>query len=183
MHPYSKLLLKVDQNLVLQTLKQTDFSEIFKLVDNNRLYLRKFLGWIDKNVTKNDTLSFIKIQEKKMKEKQALVFSIWHKEKIIGLIDLHAIDHVNHSANIGYWINENSQGKGIITKSVKVAIDYAFENLNLHRIQILCATQNIKSQAIPLHLGFSHEGTLKDAISNYGNYFDAHLYGLVKSSN
>jgi ribosomal-protein-serine acetyltransferase len=180
---YFNALLKPNQDILIQTLKSQDSSKLFKLVENNRAYLREFLGWVDKSITENDTLTFIKIQEDKMQKKEALIFSVWYQKEIVGLIDLHAIDHANHSANIGYWISKDTQGKGIITKSVKAAIDYAFEKLSLHRIQILCATENKKSQAIPLRLGFSHEGTLKDAIWHYGNYFDAQLYGLVKTSN
>ncbi len=80
---------------------------------------------------------------------------------------------------MGYWLDENHQGNGTMTKSVKALMDYGFNVLKLHRIQILCAVHNIKSQKIALSLDFKKEGTLKDAIHHYDSFFDAYLYALI----
>jgi ribosomal-protein-serine acetyltransferase len=42
-------------------------------------------------------------------------------------------------------------------------VDYGFEVLNLNRLVINCASENKRSRAIPEHLGFTHEGTCRDA--------------------
>lgn len=81
---------------------------------------------------------------------------------------------------IGYWLGEKYQGKGIMTKACKALIQYCFEELNLERIEIRVATENIKSQAIPERLGFQKEGCLRNAEVLYDQYIDLYVYGLLK---
>lgn len=80
---------------------------------------------------------------------------------------------------MGYWLDKEHGGKGIMRKCVKVLIDYGFNSLKLHRIEIRCVTNNIRSQNVAESLGFQKEGVLKDAIHHYGEYFDAVLYSLI----
>lgn len=81
---------------------------------------------------------------------------------------------------MGYWLAENCTGKGIITKSCKVIINYAFETLALNRIEIKCGTGNYKSKGIPEKLGFVQEGILHQAEYLNDGYIDLYLYSLLK---
>lgn len=167
--------LSVNEEILLQMIKPEDSKELFQLVEKNRAHLREFLGWVDFNTSENDTKEFIASQE----QLGDLTFCIRLKGALIGLVDLHGIDKLNHSASIGYWIDSSHQNKGIMRRSVKSLIDYGKEVLKLHRIQILCATNNTKSQKIPNALGFHMEGTLRDAIWHYKSFYDAYVYGLI----
>lgn len=50
----------------------------------------------------------------------------------------------NQKTEIGYWLSEKFQHKGIVTHSCKALIDFAFSEMNLHRIQLKAATKNFK---------------------------------------
>jgi ribosomal-protein-serine acetyltransferase len=87
----------------------------------------------------------------------------------------------NQIGYIGYWLAASYQGKGIMTKSCQMLIDYAFETLKLHRVVITCATENQRSRAIPLRLGFTHEGVARGAELLYGRFLDYDTYALLVS--
>lgn len=174
--------LMLDHSLTLRSLKLKDTSLLFRLVDSNREYLRRFLGFLDMTHSENDTRGFIIRENEKRKRGESLTLSIWYHEGLVGLINLHAIDRLNRSASIGYWLDQHHQGKGIMTQSANALVKYAFEgDMKFHRIEILCAVENERSQVIPKALGFKNEGTLEDAIWHYGNYLDAYVYGLINS--
>jgi len=59
-------------------------------------------------------------------------------------------------------------------------IAYAFEDLNLNRIEIKAAVENLKSQAIPQKLNFQKEGVLREAEFVNQKYLDLTLYSLLK---
>ncbi|WP_413379593.1 GNAT family N-acetyltransferase [Paenibacillus taichungensis] len=48
---------------------------------------------------------------------------------------------------MGYWLGKEYEGKGLITKSIKVLINHAFDELKLNKIEIGAATNNLKSRA------------------------------------
>ena len=58
-------------------------------------------------------------------------------------------------------------------------IDFCFEELNLHRVEILCATNNHKSNRIPQKLGFQLEGVFKKYELLPTGYVDVNYYAML----
>ena len=176
------LSISVDDNITLRIPKLEDAEKLFALIDKNRTYLREFLGWLHKNTIEENTLDFIIQALDRMEQGELALFAICYQHNIVGLVGFQKMDVLNKRAQIGYWIDEQHQSKGIMKRSVQALIDYGIIGLHLHRIEILCAVQNLRSQGIPKKLGFKKEATLKDAIHHYGEYYDALLYALIASN-
>ncbi len=153
----TNLYLSVDQKTALRSLTESEASNLFDLVESNRSYLREFLGWLDLNTSEEDFLVFIKGEIDKQKRQEGYTLGVYDSEKLVGLISLYAIDHLNHNVSIGYWLSEKSQGKGIMTRSVETLMQFAFAKLKMHRIEIRCAVHNQRSLKIPQKLGFTKE--------------------------
>lgn len=62
---------------------------------------------------------------------------------------------------IGYWTHKDAVGKGFATEATCAMIRVAFDIEKAERVEIMCAPENAASAAIPAHLGFTHEATLK----------------------
>ncbi len=171
--------LRVDDEITLRLPTIGDAETLFALVDKNREHLREFLGWVDSSNEVADTRTFIQEGLPQWLQLQSLHLSILKNDLLVGAIGFHNIDFLNHSTSMGYWLDKEQEGKGIMMKCAKFLIDYGFNSLKLHRIEIRCAINNIRSQNIAQSLGFQKEGVLKDAIHHYGEYFDAVLYSLI----
>jgi ribosomal-protein-serine acetyltransferase len=65
--------------------------------------------------------------------------------------------------NPGWWLEPAAQGKGIMTQCCKVVFAHAFNELQLARICVGVATENLHGQAFVKRLGFSQVSTLKKA--------------------
>lgn len=174
--------LAVDKEIILRLPKSEEASLLFTLVEKNRAHLRKFLGWVDSSKEVSDTKEFIENGLQDWLALKSLHLSIWLKDVLVGAVGLHEIDYLNRSTSIGYWLDADHQGKGIMTKCVKQLIDFAFNELHLHRVEIRCALHNTRSEKIAQTLGFKLEGTLKEAIFHYGDYFDTKLYALLNKT-
>jgi RimJ/RimL family protein N-acetyltransferase len=110
-------------------------------------------------------------------------FTIWHKkdEKPIGMADVSLIDWVNGWANIGILIGEPTYwNKNIATEATELLIDYAFNELNLNKLQACAATENIGSWSVAEKLGFIFEGLGKQDMYVDGKYLDEKRYCLLK---
>jgi ribosomal-protein-serine acetyltransferase len=148
------------------------------VIDVNRPYLRQWLPWLDSTRTEVDTPRFIASSRRQFAEDKEIVAGICYHGMLVGVIGLHGIAPPADVPFIGYWVGQNSQGKGIVTRAVRAMLTHAFGQLQLHRVEIRCAAGNARSQAIPLRLGFTREGTLRQAERLYDRYEDSIVFSM-----
>lgn len=173
------MLFSINEEIDLKLLELEDAPALFGLVDANRNYLRKWLPWVDTNVVLEDSKAFIQSSQEQQKQNLGFQCGIWYRHQLVGIIGFHRIDWLNRNAEIGYWLSEAFQGKGIMTQSCRYIVDYAFTLLQLHRIQIRCATENKKSFAVIERLGFFKEGMTRQAEFLYDHYVDLYVFGMT----
>ena len=170
---------QIDPETELRLLEERHAAELFALTDKNRDYLREWLPWLDGTSSVGDTTAFINGTLQKFAENGAVSTGIWHRNKLVGVIGLHHVDWVNSSTSIGYWLDESHQGRGLVTRACEALVNYAFSELELHRIEIQAASENARSQAVPKRLGFTREGVLRQAANLYGRRQDLVVYGML----
>src|SRR5439155_25631165 len=80
---------------------------------------------------------------------------------------------------VGYWLAEPLLGRGIVTRATRALTTTAFEELGLNRVQILCATLNVRSCAVPERLGFRLEGTLQEFTRVGEAFHDINVFAML----
>ncbi len=110
---------------------------------------------------------------------RAFHVTIFHNGPIAGVAGFNSLDKTNGIGYIGYWLGEEFTGKGIMTNVVRDLIKLGVEFCDLQKIDIRCASGNLRSRAIPERLGFSHEGTLRRAERVYSEWKDHEVYAIL----
>lgn len=172
--------LIVNQEIILRIIEKTDDEIIFKAIDTNRVFLRKWLPFVNQTQKLKHTASFVKSIVDDVERRQE-VYTIWVKEEFAGLIGLKDIDYLNRKVEIGYWLIEKFTGKGIMSQSVERLTQLIFEEMEMNRIQIKCGVENLKSSAIPKRLGFHFEGIERAGERHSYRYIDLETYSLLKN--
>lgn len=165
----------------LHALQPTDAEDIFRAIDSQRDYLGKWLPFVEFTRSVEDSVQFVKEALELPEDKKEHLFAIRVNDSFAGLIGFKDTDRMNRKTEIGYWLCEPYQGKGIMTAAVKALCDFAFQELNMNRIQIKCAVGNEPSKRIPRRLGFTFEGIERDGeLLTGGIYTDIEVYSLLK---
>jgi ribosomal-protein-serine acetyltransferase len=171
--------LRINSNARLETVKLSMAPVIFSAIDKDREYLQKWLPFIEYSKQVLDTENFLQSVISQPAKERDEIYSIWHKEEFAGLIGFKETDWINKKTELGYWLVENMQGKGIITSCIAVLIRFAFKKLKLNRVQIKVAVGNSKSAAIPKKLGFYLEGIERAGEKHQQLYHDLEVYSLL----
>jgi ribosomal-protein-serine acetyltransferase len=171
-------LLQVSNRYQLRLLQQSDAEELFALTDVNRSYLRQWLPWLDVVTRVEDTQDFIAKTIQQFVDREGLVAAICERVSIVGLVGFNRIEQRDRIGYIGYWLAQSHRGRGIMTESCRSLINYGFTMLKLNRVVIACATGNHHSRAIPLRLGFTHKGSVRNAEWLYTEFVEHDLYAL-----
>jgi ribosomal-protein-serine acetyltransferase len=172
--------IQVNTQIHLEAIVLSAAPIIFDTIDRDRKYLRQWLPFVDSTRSVADTELFVKslIYQK---EKKDDVYTIWYNLEFAGLIGFKDTDHVNRKTELGYWLAEKMQGKGIVTECAAGLLKYAFRKLRMNRVQIKVARGNHKSAAIPVRLGFIYEGIEREGELLENKFRDLEVYSLLKS--
>jgi ribosomal-protein-serine acetyltransferase len=170
---------KIDEDLSLKLPEPKDAEEFFQLTDSSREYLREWLPWLDGTRTTTDTAEFLKSALTNYAAQKSLTALILFKGKIAGTAGFNSIDWSNRIGYVGYWLGNDFQGNGIMTKAVEALTEYAFGELELNRVEIRAAVKNHKSRSIPERLNFVNEGMIRQAEKLYNHYVDHQVYGML----
>lgn len=170
----------VDDRTTLAVIEPRDAEAVFALVDDSRGYLRQWLPWVDKSRSVEDTRAFIETALKQHARDEGFQCVIRYDGKVAGLIGFRRVDWDNRIAEIGYWLGETYQGRGIMTACCRALVDFAFREHGLNRVEIHVATGNLKSRAIPERLGFTHEGTFRDLEWVNDRFVDGAVYAMLR---
>jgi len=87
----------------------------------------------------------------------------------------------HHRGELGYWLGRSFWGRGLATAGVRAVSAYAFETLNLKRIEATAFPDNKASHRVLDKAGFVREGVLKGYHLKNGILIDACMYALVKN--
>ena len=131
-------------------------------------------------------MSVDSIREKWIKfndDPNTIVLMICNKnpDKPIGITAFHRIDWVSRMAIFYIAIADSeNRSKGLGSEVTRLIMDYAFNTLNLNRVQLHVAVENKKAIAVYKKNGFEIEGTLRQAMYREGKYHDFYVMGLLK---
>ncbi|MFW9820927.1 MAG: GNAT family N-acetyltransferase [Candidatus Thorarchaeota archaeon] len=167
-------------------------GETISLIPHNSEYINLYIKWFNDPKVRKYAREIIPIrideakkwfEESKRGIPEDVGFVIWHKKdkKPIGTIELNMINWVDGWANLGATIGEPTYwNKNLTTEAAKLVIEYAFNELNLNKLQACAAVKNIGSWSVIEKLGFEFEGFGKKEMYVDGIYLDEKRYGLLK---
>jgi len=164
-------------DIALRELQPADAADIFSAIDAERSYLGRWLPFVQFTRSAEDSQRYVRsVLEAPFRE---AVFTIRDCGRFIGLIGFKSTDPLARTTEIGYWLREAWQGRGIVTRAVAALCRMARDELALRSVAIKCATGNGPSNRIPQRLGFtlSHVERRAELLED-GRYVDANVYVL-----
>ena len=170
----------VSNEILLERIEVRDAPTIFYAIDQNRSHLGRWLPFVDPTKEISDSETYIRNVILHRDETFNEVYTIWFKGEFAGNIGFHNTDRVNEKTEIGYWLIARMTGNGIITRSCRVLIEFAFEQMRMNRITIRCAIGNAASEKIPTRLGFSFEGIERSGERYHNLFLDLKIFSLLK---
>ncbi|MCW3120737.1 MAG: GCN5-related N-acetyltransferase [Flavipsychrobacter sp.] len=173
--------ITVSDNILLRSYKAEDAQELFDVINSSRRHLHPWLTWVDKTTKPEHSLQFIQHSIHQQEVQEALVLGIFYDDKIIGGVGMHHWDLTTKRAQIGYWISESHEGKGIISDSLKKFTSFLFDKLDLNKIEVHFVPTNKRSAAVATRLGCKVEGVIRQSLMRNGMPEDVVVMGLLKS--
>jgi [ribosomal protein S5]-alanine N-acetyltransferase len=98
---------------------------------------------------------------------------------ILGGSSLNTIDLRQGRAAVGFWLAPVARGRGVATRAVQLICRWAFDDLQLSRLELTCGPDNRASQRVAERCGFTREGVLRSHVPFKGARRDTVMFSLL----
>ena len=174
------------EKLFLRPPEYKDWKIWSDLRKKNMLYLKPWEpSWTAHELERSSFVKRVRFFEKLSINDEAYSFLIFEKIKqsLIGEININNVQRgVIQSCSIGYWISENKRGLGLMSEAIKLIKDFAYNQLELHRIEAACLPNNQRSLNTLLKNGFEVEGKAKKFLKINGEWQDHIILACLENN-
>jgi len=119
-------------------------------------------------------------RERERSTDHAYPFGVFVDDELAGEVNLNNVTRgALQSATVGYWIDQRLAGNGYIAEAVVVAMKYAFEQAQLHRLEICIVPRNTRSRRVMEKLDIRQEGVALRFLEIAGTWEDHIRYGIT----
>lgn len=177
----------LSQRLILRLPTPDEAPAVLDFFDRNRAHLEPTSPlcpptfyteayWRDKLVTNRGEWEL-------GKSARLFFYPLHERERVIGSVSLSEIVRgAFHASYMGYGIDKNHEGQGLMTEAVKRTVEFGFNDLNLHRIMANHLPENERSARVLARVGFVREGLARDYLMIGGAWRD-HVLNSITNTN
>ena len=167
------------RRLLLRQIQLTDAEDLFATFADEEVM--EFYGHLP-HKSVEDSRALIRQQHNWYAQREGIRWGITLKgeDKVIGSCGFYLFDLEACHAETGYELNRAYWRQGIVSEAMTAILSYAFNELDLHRIEAVVDDVNERSKGLLRKLGFTHEGTLRKRFYFRERFLDEHFFGLLK---
>lgn len=174
-----KEILIRGKKLYIREIKKSDLNKKYLSWLNNP-DITKYMMNSTRPTTKKDIMSYYN-KLKKSKDDLFLAVCLNKNKKHIGNVRLGPINRFHRRSEFGIMIGDKkSWGKGYAYEATSLILRYAFNELNMNRINIGVIDGNARAFKLYKKLGFKKEGVIRKNFYLDGKYLDSIKMGILK---
>ncbi|SEL01393.1 [LSU ribosomal protein L12P]-serine N-acetyltransferase [Kosakonia sacchari] len=176
---HSDTTIPVNDRIALQAADERFVHDLYQLIVKNRDDLQQFLDWPQYVRTVDDTRKTLQSNMLLHQRGYAKTFMIVVDEVVTGVLAFNAIEPLNKTAYIGYWLDKEAQGQGILSQALQALMAFYARRGDVRRFVIKCRVANHASNQVAKRNGFTLEGCLKQAEFLNGQYDDQNIWAKI----
>ncbi len=179
----------LSERLILQPPRAGDAAALRRLLVANAEHLRP---WSPAPVAGADPLSLLELtrgllrQRREWREDRTYAFLLSARHdptQPIGRVTLsHVVRNAFQNAYLGYWLDARQQARGLMTEAVGLVVNFAFNELGLHRVQAAVLPHNAASRRVLGKAGFREEGLARRYLQIAGRWQDHVLFARTNDA-
>lgn len=183
-HKNNSIIKLQGKNIVLRNLTPGDAEELLQYYKKNKNYLAPFEPSRDSRFyTLENQRKLLNESYRQLLNGTNIELGIFKSDKLIGKLKLSNIVYGSLKSGIlGYSIDEDEQGKGYMKESVRLFLNYAFNECELHRVEASALVDNEKSRRVLKSVGFKLVGINEKYLLVNGKWQDHATYYITKEN-
>lgn len=175
---FSKIPTLETERLTLRRMKPSDAEDMYEYA--KRGDVTEYLLWEPHNSIQQ-TRDYLYFLQSRYRTGDFYDWAVISKKdkKMIGTCGFANLDFQNNRAEVGYVLNPKYWGQGIAAEAVRRVMDFAFVELNVHRVEARYILGNERSRRVMEKCGMTFEGIARSSMYIKGQYRDIGTCSII----
>jgi len=170
----------IGHNLRLRHFSKSDLDESIKMLEDPVIAGTLWRG-LPLPRQREESEAWLKTLRNDGSGPMALTIERLADDAFMGSCGFMELDVKNRVGTLWIWVGTPYQGHGYGTEAMRLLVDFAFLEMNLHKVRLFVFSNNPGARHVYEKIGFKLEGTLREEIYRNGVYHDQHAMGLLRS--
>ncbi|MCF3120027.1 GNAT family N-acetyltransferase [Streptomyces arenae] len=154
-------------------------EEFLAHMDRGRDYIGRYVGLPERVADLDAARSWLRVFADKAAADTGRLYGIRLDGRLVGGVLLRVFDAETGTCEAGCWLEPSAAGRGLVTRAVRVLLDWVFEERGMHRVEWLVATGNTPSINVARRLGMRREGVLRQDDPYRGVRQDTEVWSVL----
>ena len=165
--------------LILRRMNRRDAADIFAY--SKDVEVARHVLW-DAQRSISEARAYLRYMQRQYRLNQPSSWGIVLREtgRLIGTIGFMGYSEDHNSAEVGYSLSRDYWNRGLMSEALEACLRYAFEEMQLHRVEAQHEVTNPASGRVMEKCGMRREGILRGRLYNKGRYVDVCLYAMLE---
>ena len=170
------------ERLLLRPLEPADLDVIWADISDPEI--SRYMAW-EAHTDRAQTMYFLKNEQARREAGKGITWAIFKDNSFCGIFSIIGIVRSHRAltynkAELAYWLGRKYQGQGIMTEAGRRVLQFAFQELGLHKIFVSHFSINKASENLIKRLGFRYVGEQRAEFQKAGVWYDHKLYELLE---
>ena len=170
------------ERLLLRPYRAEDIGVVFAAATESIDTVGRWMPWCHAGYTEAESSAWVEKARAMWQDGEAYEFAMFDSAiEYVGGAGINQFNRLHNLANLGYWVRQSRQRRGLATAAVQILAKFGFETLGLTRIEIVAASENAPSRRVAEKAGAQFECLARNRLVIHGTPLDAAVHSLVPS--
>ncbi|MFE0106084.1 GNAT family N-acetyltransferase [Streptomyces sp. NPDC059009] len=151
-----------DDGAELRPLEPWQAEEFLAHIDRGRDFIGRYVGLPDLVTDLESARGWLQRYADKAAADSGRLYGIWLDGLLVGGVLFRVFDAEQGTCEAGCWLEPAAAGRGLVTRAVRVLIDWAVDQRGIHRVEWVLSAGNTPSANVAKRLGMTRDGVLRD---------------------
>jgi RimJ/RimL family protein N-acetyltransferase len=165
----------------VRRVRPDDVDDLYEAAAESVAEVYPWMEWCHPGLVREETADFVLSRPQGWNDAvdYTMIIEDADTSRVLGTTGVNRIDRLHRSGNLGYWLRTSWTNRGYVTRSTMLTARFAFDDLDLKRVEIRAAMDNAPSRRVAEKVGAAFEGVQRNGLYLHGTPVDAAVYSLI----
>ena len=168
-----------DDGAELRPLEPWHAEEFLAHLDRGREFIGQYIAFGSRETDASSARALLRGYAERRAEDSGSLHGIWLSGTLVGGVLFRTFDAARGVCEVGCWLEPAGTGRGLVTRAMRVLLDWAVDERGIHRVEWHAASANQASVNIARRLGMTRDAVLRESHPYRGVRHDIEIWSVL----